>query len=290
MDEMVRLFFQGCFDARGCPLRRPHDTSGADISRRVWSWAASLQDAPLIIHTTDGNRRYVSAGTVRQLLFTAMYHPLTEFRPLAAALDGAMNGGNTTALFARVLAEMGYTPLADALRANGWTAATAPALPVDAFMGISCADAADLTHRTLDDWQAALDRYSRVSRVAGPWVLAMQTLCAGWTLRSPWTFRGPFGTPPPPSRPGEEEEPGAPAAPLLFLSNRWDPVTPLRDARIARATFPRAGLVVQDTMGHCATLGAMGPCVGDIIAEYFDTGVVPDEEVTCKATCAVWDS
>ncbi|OAA82155.1 Alpha/beta hydrolase fold-1 [Akanthomyces lecanii RCEF 1005] len=43
MDEMVDLFFQGCFDAaHQCPLRRAHDASGGDISRRFWSWASSL--------------------------------------------------------------------------------------------------------------------------------------------------------------------------------------------------------------------------------------------------------
>ncbi|TQV96849.1 Peptidase S33, tripeptidyl-peptidase [Cordyceps javanica] len=286
MDEMVRIFFQGCFDAR-CPLRRPDDTSGASLGRRFWSWAAALQDAPLVVHTGDGNRRYVSAGTVRQLLILAMYHPLADFRPLAAALDAAMRG-DAAALSARVLATAEFTPLPDAVRAN-FSSSEPPTMPVDAYMGISCADADDVTGRTLDGWLAALDRYRGVSRVAGPWMLGAQTLCAGWTARPAWSFSGPFTTPTP-TRPGRAPMPGKPAAPILFLSNRWDPVTPLRDARIARDTFSGAGLVVQDTMGHCATLGAMGPCVRDVVAEYFDTGAVPEEEMTCEATRGVWDS
>lgn len=280
MDEMVDLFFQGCFDAGPprCPLRRGPDGSGADLSRRFWSWASSLEDSPLTIHTPDGSRRYVGPATVRQLLVTAMYHPLADFEPLAAALDAAMAHGDTAALFARILADMGYAPLDDALRANSSAAATRR---VDAFAGISCADTVvDLANRTLDDWQAALDRYSSISGVAGPWVLYMQTLCAGWPLRSKWQF----------PRGGAEENRPAGAAPILFLSNRWDPVTPLRDARIARDAFPGAGLVVQDTMGHCVTLSAPGPCLGNIVAEYFATGAVPKDEITCEAARRVWAS
>ncbi|OAA82154.1 Peptidase S33 tripeptidyl aminopeptidase-lik [Akanthomyces lecanii RCEF 1005] len=158
-----------------------------------------------------------------------MYHPLTDLSPLAAALDAAMTHGDTSALSARILATMAYATLDDALRANF----TAASLPVDAFAGISCADAVvDLASRTLDDWQAALDRYSDMSRVAGPWVLYMQTLCAGWPLRSEWQF--------PRGGPGEGRRA---AAPILFLSNRWDPVTPAprREDRARCVSGRRAG-------------------------------------------------
>lgn len=127
-------------------------------------------------------------------------------------------------------------------------------------MAVSCADGPDVSRRDLSDW----------------------------AFRPKYKFEGPFGMPEA-SGDGSGPEEGRPAAPILFLSNRWDPVTPPAHARVVMDSFPGAGLVVQESTGHCATLGAIGPCVRDIMAEYFATGAVPEEEVTCEATRGIWD-
>ncbi|KAJ6782815.1 hypothetical protein PWT90_07476 [Aphanocladium album] len=292
IDEMADLFFQGCFEASACPIRQPTDKSGADISRRFWSWASSLQDAPLVIHTADGNRRYVSTDPVRQMLISSLYHPSRDFTSLAATFDAGMRSrdgdDDAMALFSdRVLGAAGFTPIPAALRAN-FSSYTSMTKLFDAYVGIACADGVDVTGRSLDGWQALLDRYTAISRIGGPWMARLQMLCSGWTMRAKKSFHGPFETPEP-SEAGRAEEEGRPAAPILFLSNRLDPVTPLRDARITRGLFPGAGLVVQETMGHCVTLCAPGPCVKNIMAEYFRTAAVPEEEVTCEVKGRIWD-
>ena len=62
--------------------------------------------------------------------------------------------------------------------------------------------------------------------------------------------------------------------PLLFLSGRRDPVTPLRAALKMARKFAGAGLVEQASDGHC-TLACGSPCTARHVRAYLDDGVVP---------------
>lgn len=62
--------------------------------------------------------------------------------------------------------------------------------------------------------------------------------------------------------------------PLLFLSGRRDPVTPLHAALKMARKFAGAGLVEQASDGHC-TLACGSPCTARHVRAYLDDGVVP---------------
>lgn len=62
--------------------------------------------------------------------------------------------------------------------------------------------------------------------------------------------------------------------PLLFLSNRRDPVTPLRAARKMARKFAGARLVEQAADGHC-TLACISLCTLGHIRAYINDGVLP---------------
>lgn len=280
---MFEAFIEGCFENH-CALRWPEDKESEDIFRHLYYWFMDLEEEPLIIPAPDGNRKLVFRSDVAGMIFSAMYHPLTDFRPLAELFNASISGDHAP-LSEAILAA--YQPIPDAIRSNfSGSGEVMPGIGFDGHQAIACADQVDITDRTRFDWRASLDDYARTSMMIGGPAFMSQTMCAGWKMRPSWVFRGPFTTPEPID--GLLEE-GRPAAPLLFLSNRVDPVTPLAHARIMRESFPRAGLVVQESMGHCATLGALGPCVKDIVAEYFATGKVPQEEVSCEPTRGVWD-
>lgn len=56
------------------------------------------------------------------------------------------------------------------------------------------------------------------------------------------------------------------------------------------ANRPGAKVVVQGSMGHTAILSAYSECTKKIVAEYFDSGKLPDEKETSYETeCGPWD-
>ncbi|KAF5245551.1 hypothetical protein FANTH_7303 [Fusarium anthophilum] len=70
--------------------------------------------------------------------------------------------------------------------------------------------------------------------------------------------------------------------PILLVNGKYDPVTPLDDARKISARFPRSRVVVHEGVGH----GALGVhdsnCTRGIVHDYFVYGKLPQKETTCK--------
>jgi pimeloyl-ACP methyl ester carboxylesterase len=163
-----------------------------------------------------------------------------------------------------------------------------PIIDTSAQTAVLCADGENVTETDNAYWRDYVAKQVSISSVAGEFWARLRMSCAGWKSRPNWVFRGPFTTPKA-TGPGEALQPGRPAAPLLFASNRYDPVTPLRNARRMAESHPGAGVLVQEAAGHCLVLGAMGPCAKEALAEYFDTGVVPGEEKICQAALGPWD-
>ncbi|KAM3505677.1 hypothetical protein MY11210_007867 [Beauveria gryllotalpidicola] len=286
-DEMTERFFQGCFDAGAdiCPLHRSGDSSGADISQRFWDWVDGLDQAPSFVTKKD-QAVVLQSGDLRTLLLGAMYQPLTLFKEAASLVDAAMRG-NTTALYDLVSSISGG-PLEEACPVGGGNGpASADGFP-DASSAVLCGDGDDITGRDTAFWRAYVAKQLAQSSVAGATWSNIRLACSSWRAPAKWQFHGPFTTPAP-SDNASAPEPGRPAAPVLFLSNRFDPVTPLRAARKVAQKYPGAAVLVQDAMGHCV-FGAHPPtdCTRAVVRRYFDEGVVPSEETTCEAVCKPW--
>ena len=230
----------------------------------------------------DGVRIYIRDGDVRAVFLWAMYNAVSESQPLAEDLNEAMHG-NTTSLLQRVLDFNAIGPLN-----AGSDYSIDPIIPEDARTAIVCADGEDVTHYDMSDWDDYLQTQLSISSLAGAFWTTLRLLCAGWRIRPKWSFNGPFQTPQP-SRHGENPSPGQPAAPLLFASTLLDPVTPLRNARANSKNHPGAGVLVQNSTGHCLILGPVGDCAKSVVSAYFETGVVPDHEVTCESERSPWD-
>ncbi|PMB64382.1 putative hydrolase [Beauveria bassiana] len=323
-DEMADLFFQGCFDAGHdvCPLHRSGDRSGADISRRFWDWVDGLDQSPFFVTKKDRAAAAAAAAAaavvlqsrdLRTLLLGAMYEPLTLFKELASLVDATMRG-NTTALY-DLVAPMSGGSFEEACPVVGggggsdsgsggggnWSA-SADDFP-DAQSAVLCGDGEDITGRDTAFWRAYVAKQLAQSSVAGAYWSDIRLACSSWRARAKWQFRGPFTTPAPSDNassateeeqeqePQPQPQPGRPAAPVLFLSTRLDPVTPLRAARKAAQMYPGAGLLVQDAMGHCV-FSAHPPtdCTRAVVRRYFDEGVVPSGETTCEAVCTPWSN
>ncbi|KAJ4147401.1 hypothetical protein LMH87_001922 [Akanthomyces muscarius] len=287
-DEMVDIFFQGCFDAGTsiCPLARSTDKSGDDIAERFWAFVAALDESPTFVSRAGQDDTYIlQPNDLRALLLGTMYRPLDLFKQAADTADAAMRG-NTTDLY-DLLAAIAGGPLEDACPIGNRTEASAEGAP-DAQSAVLCGDGDDITGRDTAFWRTYVAKQLQQSAVAGASWGNIRLSCSNWKTRAAWQFHGPF-TAPPASKNASVPEKGKPAAPVLFLSNRYDPVTPLRAARTVAAKYPGAGVLVQEAMGHCVFGSRKATeCTRDVVRRYFDQGVVPDGETTCEAACEPW--
>ncbi|XP_044717772.1 TAP-like protein [Hirsutella rhossiliensis] len=289
-DEIVSRFYAGCHRAGPdvCALARSSDESGLDIRARIDAWLAAIDESPLTASISPaGSVVALTSRDIRELLGFAIYRPIEFFVPLARALDAAMAGNATQVV--RLLDRRASVPhLHDACAVDGH-GNRSELQTRDASLGVLCSDGDSVRDKDTPWWRRYVDAQLRKSSVMGAYWSAIRMPCAAWPFRTNWSFKGPFTTPEPRLGSAGRPVPGEPAAPILFLSNRLDPVTPLRAARAMAANHPGAGLVVQEGLGHCALATADSDCLTRIVADYFDSGAVPSEETTCHIDCGPWD-
>lgn len=216
------------------------------------------------------------SGDLRASLLLALYD--SDVLAIAAIFHHAMEG-QTAQLF-----EIMYSGLISMIRNPSGVGANPnfdPLRILDAQSAVVCLDGDDVTDRGVLYWNDYLQRQLATSKIAGAFTTSMRLPCAGWPARPNWTFKGPFRTPKP-SKSVQSPEAGRPAAPLLFMSNRLDPITPVRNARAMAKGHPGAGVVIHESAGHCVIRGPMGSCIRNAVADYFDMGAVPPAELVCE--------
>ena len=285
-DKVAQNFFKGCFEAgEDCALYKRGDKSGPDIALRFWAWIEELKEKPLI-GTVNGDTIVLRSSDFLSITTLALYFPLSMFKPLASDLNQAMTG-NATPVLERYAGMNGMPTLKDGcLISNATESAVVGA---EARSAVLCVDGEDIQGHNSTWWSDYVGQQLSNSKVAGALWSNIRLACSSWKSQTNWPFRGPFKSPNPSGDPSKPEK-GKPAAPLLFLSNRLDPVTPLRAARKMAKSHPGAGVLVQEDMGHTIMgQGLAGPCVKKVVSEYLDTGIVPKEEVSCEAVCGPWD-
>lgn len=271
-------FFQGCFKAGPaiCKLALASDKSANDIASRLWSWVDGLDTNPIIGDWgTSGDSLIWRAKDIRNALVVGLYNPTQYFQTIASLLAAAMSGNPAP------LNQILLIPAAGLNITLASQCGPAPLAYDEAGSAILCSDGDDVTDKDLHYWHGYIEKQNSISKSFGYTWSGIRMACAGWKGRSNWPFKGPFTSPSPSKDPSKPED-GRPAAPILYLSNRLDPVTPLRSAEGMVKAHPGAGLLVQESMGH-TVLGADGPnaCNVPIVQEYFATGKVPAKGTTC---------
>ncbi|KAI9896090.1 hypothetical protein N3K66_008990 [Trichothecium roseum] len=300
MDLTFDEFFNGCHEAgpEVCALARASDFSGTDIRFRVWNYIAQLDEEPATAVSPEGYLVAITGKDVRYTIGNLVYKPIYTFKLMARMLDESMRGDHTilirtiTASALPVLEQTCPNPSPSGslgqLVPSTAGRSDAPVISPpnsDGLPSVVCSDGDDITGQSTSWWRQYIGQLKSVSRVWGDAIAYVRFPCSNWPFRANWVFKGPFETPEHSSTPAE----GKPLAPLLFLNNDFDPVTPQNAAREMAAMHAGARLVVQGSMGHGVLGGAPSACTRAIAAEYFDTGAVPDAEVFCEAECGPWD-
>ncbi|OHE92579.1 hypothetical protein CORC01_12158 [Colletotrichum orchidophilum] len=278
-EKLVDYFYETCFKSEGkCALSRPSDKKWQDIRDRVDKLVKHLNEAPVAV--LDGKATNILTGYDVTLSFkNPLYAPYSRFIKLASQINAAIEG-NYTALLQSVSAEI---PKLD----QACTHPNATDLPLswgDGGQAVLCGDGEDNSDSSLADYRAYVAELEHQSPTFAGYWSQIRFACTSWLVRPKWRFTGPFSTPPHDAALVE----GRPAAPLLFLSSRLDPVTPLRNAWRMSEGHPGSAVVIQESVGHCA-LAAGSKCTTKIIREYLEHGTVPESGTVCEADCGPWD-
>ncbi|KAF7554209.1 hypothetical protein G7Z17_g3045 [Cylindrodendrum hubeiense] len=282
-DEMFDKFFDGCHKAgpSSCALAIESDSSASEIKSRFWSWVVGLDEAPQPVLSPSGSTIIITGNDIRGIVVGALCLPIKAFKPMAETFHQAM-AGNASNLVAIMEGSRIIPRLQDACPVGNATAP--PSILVEAQSAVLCGDGDDISDKDNAWWHKYIDHQVNISKIFGAYWTNLRFTCSSWPFRPNWSFKGPFRTP----KPDPNLVAGRPAAPLLFLSNRLDPVTPLRAARAMAANHPDAAVIIQEAMGHCAVGTAPSQCTKKIVADYFETGEVPSEETACEASCGPW--
>ncbi|KAF4777699.1 hypothetical protein HER10_EVM0005986 [Colletotrichum scovillei] len=278
-EKLVDYFYETCFEAKEkCALSRPSDKQWQDIRDRVDQLVKRLDEAPVAV--LNGKVTNILTGYDVILSFkNPLYAPYTRFIKLANEINAAIEG-NYTAILESASAEIPKIdqacthPNATDLRLS-WG---------DGGQAVLCGDGEDNTNMTLADYRAYVaELESQSPTFAGYWG-QIRSACTSWLVRPKWRFTGPFTTPPHDAAVVE----GRPAAPLLFMSSRLDPVTPLRNAFKASEGHPGSVVVIQESVGHAA-FATGSKCTTKILQEYLEHGTVPESGTVCQPDCGPWD-
>lgn len=113
------------------------------------------------------------------------------------------------------------------------------------------------------------------SPTAAPAWAILALRCAGFTLQPAYDFHGAFGSPAP-----DESDPDTPAAPVLLVSSRFDPVTPLAGAWAMSRQHANSSVVIAELPGH-DPFWPSSDCMRDILREYWSYGIVPPNGTVC---------
>ncbi|KAL7793142.1 TAP-like domain-containing protein [Trichoderma ceciliae] len=286
-DEIFDTFFEGCaaVGPEVCALARESDAHGAsDIRRRFDSFLLELDQRPKSVLLESGDVVIVTSWDVRNLIGTVLYKPMGFFRLLADKLNNFMSGDMNE--MAVLVLGLGMMPVVkDACPLDNLTDIPRPYRIVEAQNAVVCSDGDDISHKDVSWWRKYVRRQLDTSDILGATWSTIRLPCSSWRFRASWQFKGPFTTP----EPDLSLKSGRPAAPILFLSNRLDPVTPLRAAQAMAAKHPGARVIIQEALGHCAVASAPSKCTKNAVADYFESGIIPSDLSTCSVECSPWD-
>lgn len=274
--KVIDYFYQTCFEASEgkCALKTSTDKSWKDIKAKVEAAIAKLDANPLPFAAVDGVPSVVVGAMMRGLMMDPIYNPLELYSGLANTWADAVNGN--------------YTSLLSSLGASTVSSECGASTPAQykwmglANMAVRCGDADDVRDQDLKYWKSYIGKCVKNSPELGTAWAGL--ICSGWTVRPKYRLTGPFTSPVADS--GQID--GHPSAPVLFLSNRLDPVTPLRSAHTAAKSHPGSTVLVQNTVAHCTLLGSPSKCTFGHLRKYMETGQLPKDGTICEGDCAPW--
>jgi pimeloyl-ACP methyl ester carboxylesterase len=135
-----------------------------------------------------------------------------------------------------------------------------------------CADSP--ARQNARQWPQVVHRLEAVSRIGGPVMGWLHAACAAWPTRSADRYTGPWNA----STPN----------PILLIGTRFDPTTPLANARLAERRLRNAVLLIHDGYGHLSPSDPSA-CVNQALGRYFTDLSTPPRGTICPSDHVPFD-
>ena len=277
-DAVWTSFYDDCFEAKeACPLWQASDSASADINSRMTDFLENLKHRP-VYTVSYGNARLITHRDVKLAMYWTTMAPGFAAPLIAEVLDSLMRGHINVTLdfpFESIpkASNALYQETQDG-RANS---------NADAGTALNCGDAEDITNSSITDFKEYLSALEDQSSVAAFFQGERKIRCLGWPIRPAWRFTGPFTS-------KRDNGSSKLSTPILFMSNKLDPMTSLRNARKVANNFPGSVVLEQDARGHCALGNVVpSPCTLRYLRDYFRDGSLPKPGTICGEDCNMFD-
>jgi pimeloyl-ACP methyl ester carboxylesterase len=135
-----------------------------------------------------------------------------------------------------------------------------------------CADSP--ARQNARQWPQVVHRLEGVSRIGGPVMGWLESACAAWPTRSADRYTGPWTA--------------ATANPILLIGTKFDPTTPLANAKLAERRLGNAVLLTQDGYGHIS-VSDPSACVMQALGRYFTGLTTPARGTICPSDHGPFD-
>ncbi|KAE9395200.1 hypothetical protein BT96DRAFT_923025 [Gymnopus androsaceus JB14] len=211
------------------------------IQQRIENIFSNLTTSPLPVPFAASGPALITSGWLRNRFFRDLYSPVKSF-PVFADAFYALETGNQTAIEAMADVEN------------------------EAFYTIACGDTG-LQEEQPGQLEEHYKKLVSISSVAGAIWSANRLRCLRWKFPAKERYEGPFSA--------------NTSHPLLVINPTYDTVCPLADAKAVQKRYVGAGLLEQNSNGHCS-VSAPSVCTGKVVKAYFNDGVLPDEGKICQ--------
>ncbi|KAK1138264.1 hypothetical protein N8T08_003212 [Aspergillus melleus] len=248
-DKVLRGLFAGCVDASDqCPLGR--NTTADELEERFYATLDKIKYAPYPVTLPGLGPQIIDYTTVKSRIFSDLYSP-TLWPTTASFIDGLINGNQTA--IAEYLAIKLSQP---------------SGMEDEAQFGIKCSDAFN-SGSSPEDIARTIQGRHEASRFGGDTADIVPMICAHWKLAPKDRYSGDFRV--------------KTKAPVLFIGNTFDPVTPLVSARNVSATFEGSVVLQHDGYGH-VSLEQASVCTVRATQAYFRNGTLPGANTKCNVS------
>jgi hypothetical protein len=276
-DKVVEKFFELCSLAGPSKCAFHTGNSPQDIELKLSNIIQELKRSPIAVGSSSNRGpSIVTYADVMNTIRDTVLEPIKGFPSLAELLqslalplndtsgqlwaDRKYSGGNGAA----------FCPSENCKTSGPYSDECQVARAYDASTAIICSDGPDQSGLSMDDYKAHVNFLKTQSKWLGSsWATNSLVDCIGWKLRPAWPID--------PTRIG-----GQTKNPMLLITNRLDPVTPINNAYTTRNRFEGSRILEIDGMGHCS-YAAPSKCADEAIKAYFQRGELPNEGVVCKS-------